>query len=107
MAFAFVVTPVTMTASQYDDVMRALDEAGAGCPPGRLYHACFGSGDHLRIVEIWESQEAHDAFIETLLRLPGKWDGLDPGEPEAAELHNVVVGQAALALSGTNQATAP
>ena len=87
-----------MTASQYDDVMRALEAAGAGDPPGRLYHACFGSGDQFRIVDIWESPESLDAFIQTLLRLPGQWEGLDPGEPEAAELHNAIVGRTPVAV---------
>jgi hypothetical protein len=91
MAFAFLINPSSMTASQYDEIMRALDTAGAGAPPGRLYHACFGSGDQLRMIDIWESREALDAFIGTLLRLPGEWEGLDPGEPEVVALHNVVV----------------
>lgn len=98
MAFAFLVNPVSMTASQYDDVMRALEAVAADSPRGRLYHACFGSGDRLRIIDIWESQESLDAFIQTLLRLPGQWEGLDPGEPEAAELHNVIVGRTPAAV---------
>jgi hypothetical protein len=98
MAFAFLVNPPSMTASQYDDVMRALDAAGAGDPPGRLYHACFGSGDHLRMLDVWESREALDAFVQTLLGLPGEWEGIDPGELEAAELHNMVFGRTPVAV---------
>jgi hypothetical protein len=97
MAFAFLVNPPSMTAAQYDDIMRALDAAGAGAPPGRLYHACVGSDDQLRIIDIWESQEALDAFVETLLRLPGEWEGLDPGELETVELHNMVEGRVLVA----------
>jgi hypothetical protein len=92
MALAFLVNPPSMTAAQYDDVMRALDAAGAGTPPGRLYHACFGTGDRLRMVDIWDSRESLDAFIDTLLRLPGEWEGLDPGVPEIVELHEERVG---------------
>ncbi|HYZ02185.1 MAG TPA: hypothetical protein VFA92_11880 [Candidatus Binatia bacterium] len=92
MALALCVNPPSMTAAQYDDVMSALEDAGAGSPPGRLYHACFGSGDQLRMVDIWESRESLDAFIETLLRLPGEWEGLDVGEPEILDLHREVVG---------------
>ena len=98
MAFAFLVNPPSMTASQYDDVMRALDAAGAGDPPGRLYHACFGSGDQLRILDVWESREALDSFVRTLLDLPGEWEGIDPGELEAAELHNMVLGRTPVAV---------
>lgn len=92
MALALLVNPPSMTAAQYDDVMQALEEAGAGTPPGRLYHACFGGGDRLRIVDVWESPESLDAFLETLLRLPGEWEGLDPGVPEILDLHSEVVG---------------
>jgi hypothetical protein len=98
MAFAFLVNPPSMTASQYDDIMHALEAAGAGDPPGRLYHACIGSGDQLRIFDIWESREALDAFIDTLLRLPGEWEGVDPGEPEIVSLHNVAVARTPVAV---------
>jgi len=30
--------PEGFTASQYDDAIKRLDEAGAGAPDGRLYH---------------------------------------------------------------------
>jgi hypothetical protein len=96
MALALLVSPPSMTASQYDDVMHALKAAGAGAPPGRLYHACFGSCDQLRMIDVWESEEALYAFIERLLRLPGEWEGIDPGELETAELHNMVVGRGAV-----------
>ncbi|MDR0359204.1 MAG: hypothetical protein LBJ87_07055 [bacterium] len=92
MAVALLVNPPSMTAAQYDRVMLALEAAGAGTPPGRLYHACFGSGDQLRMVDVWESRESLDAFVGTLLRLPGEWEGLDPGVPEILDLHNEVVG---------------
>lgn len=96
MAFAFLIEPPSMTAAQYDEIMRGLDAAGAGSPPGRLFHACYGTGDQLRILDIWESREALDGFVDTLLRLPGEWDGLEPGEPETVALHNVIAPRAAV-----------
>lgn len=98
MAFALFIEPPSMTAAQYDDIMRGLDAAGAGAPAGRLYHACFGTGDQLRILDVWESQESLDAFVGTLLSLPGDWEGLDPGEPELAALYRVAVAPAAAAV---------
>jgi hypothetical protein len=44
------------------------------------------------MVDIWESRESLDAFIDTLLRLPGEWEGLDVGVPEILDLHSEVVG---------------
>ena len=67
MAISIYVNPASLTAAQYDDIGGRLDAAGAGKPAGRLYHACFGSGDKLQVFEIWESQQASDKFRETLM----------------------------------------
>jgi hypothetical protein len=80
-----------MSAAQYDDVIERLEAAGAGAPPGRLYHVCFGSGDRLRVVDVWESQEAFDAFGRTLMPIL-QGVGVDPGQPEVAPVHNTIVG---------------
>jgi hypothetical protein len=53
MAISIYVNPASLTAAQYDDISGRLDAAGAGKPAGRLYHACFGSGDKLQVFEIW------------------------------------------------------
>ena len=62
MAISVYINPVSATAAQYDEIIRRLDAAGAGKPAGRLYHACFGSGDKLQVFDIWESQQAFDKF---------------------------------------------
>ena len=66
MAISVYINPVSATAAQYDEIIRRLDAAGAGKPAGRLYHACFGSGDKLQVFDIWESQQAFDKFGETM-----------------------------------------
>ena len=90
MALAIIFRPVSMTAAQYDDVIRRLELAGAGSPPGRTYHACFGSGQKLAVFDVWESQEAFDAFGRTLMPILGEV-GVDPGLPEVAPLHDEIV----------------
>jgi len=42
MAFAFLVNPLSMTASQYDCIMPVLEAAGAGDPPGRACEDPWG-----------------------------------------------------------------
>ena len=65
--------------------------AGAGTPPGRLHHICFGSGDKLQVFDIWESQQAFDAFGETLMPILDEV-GLDSGQPTIEPVHNVIPG---------------
>lgn len=91
MAIGIYVNPASLTAAQYDDVVGRLDVAGAGKPAGRLYHACFGSGDKLQVFEIWESQQASDKFRETLMPILQEV-GLDPGQLMVEPVHNLIQG---------------
>jgi hypothetical protein len=90
MAYAIQFTP-KMNQAQYDECMKRLNAAGAGAPAGRLYHACYGSGDRLRVFDVWESPESFDRFGPTLM--PILQDiGIDPGVPEIVEIHNIIPG---------------
>ena len=81
--------PSSLTAEQYDDSVRRLQEAGEFPPDGLDYHVCFGSEGNLRVSEIWDSREQLEAFGEKLM--PVLQDsGIDPGEPEIIEIHNIV-----------------
>ncbi len=91
MAIGIYVNPASMTAAQYDDIIGRLDAAGAGKPAGRLYHACFGSGDKLQVFDIWESQQAFDKFGETLMPILQEI-GLDSGQPIVEPVHNLIQG---------------
>ena len=91
MAISIYVNPASLTAAQYDDIGGRLDAAGAGKPAGRLYHACFGSGDKLQIFEIWESQQASDKLRETLMPILQEV-GLDPGQLMVEPVHNLIQG---------------
>jgi hypothetical protein len=91
MAIGIYINPASLTAAQYDDVVGRLDAAGAGKPAGRLYHACFGSGDKLQVFEIWESQQASDKFGETLMPILQEI-GLDPGQRMVEPVHNLIQG---------------
>lgn len=91
MAIGIYVNPASLTAAQYDDIGGRLDAAGAGKPAGRLYHACFGSGDKLQVFEIWESQQASDKFRETLMPILQEV-GLDPGQLMVEPVHNLIQG---------------
>jgi hypothetical protein len=91
MAISVYINPASMTAAQYDEIVRRLDAAGAGKPAGRLYHACFGTGDKLQAFDIWESQQAFDKFSETLMPIVQEI-GTDAGQPMIEPVHNLIQG---------------
>ena len=91
MAIVMRFTPQGMTAAKYDEVIRRLEAAGAGAPAGRLYHVCFGNKEELRVSDIWDSMENFEEFGKTLM--PILQDvGVDPGQPEFFEVHNIIKG---------------
>ena len=95
MALAFYFAPKTaMSARQYDECIKRLQKAGAGHPPGRLYHACFGSAENLAVFDVWTSQAAFEAFGQTLMPIMQQI-GADPGQPSVMPVHNVIVPPAA------------
>jgi hypothetical protein len=91
MALAFLFTPAAFTAKQYDECIQRLEAAGAGKPPGRLYHACFGTGNQMRVFDIWDSQASFEKFGQTLMPILQKL-GIDPGQPAVSPVHNVIQG---------------
>lgn len=82
-------SPASLTVAQYDESVRKLEEAGVFPPDGLEYHVCFGTDGNLRVSEIWDSQEQLDAFGERLMPVLSEV-GIDPGEPELMEVHNIV-----------------
>jgi hypothetical protein len=95
MALAFYFAPKTpMSARQYDECIKRLKKAGADHPPGRVYHACFGSPENLAVFDVWTSQAAFEAFGQTLMPIMQQI-GADPGQPSVMPVHNVIVPPAA------------
>lgn len=81
--------PASLTAAQYDESVRKLEAAGEFPPDGLDYHVCFGAEGSLRVSEIWDSKEQLDAFGERLMPVLAEV-GIEPGEPELLEIHNIV-----------------
>ena len=77
------------TTDQYDETIRRLEGAGDFPPDGLEYHVCFLADGNLRVSEIWDSREQLDAFGERLMPLLAEV-GIDPGEPEILEIHNII-----------------
>lgn len=84
----FAPTSKTTTA-QYDDTIRRLEEAGDFPPDGLDYHLCFLVDGDVRVSEIWDSPEQFKAFGPRLMPILEEV-GIDPGEPDILEVHNIV-----------------
>ena len=91
MAIVMRFASAGMTADKYAQVVKRLEEAGAGAPAGRLYHVCFGDPNDLRVSDIWDSQESFAKFGETLGPIMEEL-GIKAPEPEILEVHNIIVG---------------
>jgi hypothetical protein len=91
MAITVAVTPASMTTAQYDEIIKRLEQAGAGTPAGRLYHVCYGSGDQLRVTDVWESGETFEQFGQTLIPILQQV-GVEPNQPIISPIHNIIKG---------------
>jgi hypothetical protein len=89
-AISFYFAPSSFTSAQYDKTMRRLEAAAAGSPEGCTYHVALDTNGNIQVFDIWESQEAFEAFGATLM--PILSDLSDAGEPMVAVVHNVKIG---------------
>lgn len=99
MAVVLRFAPAGMTSAKYDEIVRKLDQAGAGTPAGRLYHVCFGDPNKLRVSDIWDSKDSFQEFGNTLRPILEEV-GVDSGEPEVLEIYNIIEGARTSAAQG-------
>ena len=65
MAFAILAEIPDLTRDQYETVVKKVNESGS--PAGALFHAGGPIEGGYRIVEVWETREAADAFYGSAL----------------------------------------
>lgn len=88
MAIAAYFHPNGMTLEKFHEVHRQLEAAGVGLADqqGRLHHSCFGEDGDLMVYDIWESQEAFEAFGAKLMPILASV-GVDAGQPAVMPIH--------------------
>ena len=91
MALGFYITAKVFTQERYDTTTVQLEEAGAGAPDGRMSHVALETDGEIRVFDVWESQEAFDAFGATLLPILAA-AGIELNEPMVARVHNEIRG---------------
>jgi hypothetical protein len=82
-------SPPSMTAEQYDSIVARLYEEGIHPAPGLEIEVCFGSGDQMKVSLLFDSKEHLETFGARLQPILAEM-GMNPGEPEITEVHNVI-----------------
>ncbi len=82
-------SPPSLTAEQYDNAVRRLNEEGVFPADGLDYEICFGSGDQHKVSQVWDSKEQMEAFGARLQPILVEL-GINPGKPEVVEVHNII-----------------
>src|SRR5438874_11134948 len=86
----FTAAP-SVTAEQYDETIRRLEQSGDWLPKGLEYHVACKSNGNFRVSEIWDSREQVDAIGERLM-LVLKDAGIEiAGEREMIATHNIII----------------
>jgi hypothetical protein len=90
---SFVITFVNpgFTSAKYDETVKKLEAAGVGAPKGRVHHVSFGDPASLHVTDIWDNMEDFQAFGQVLMPILQSL-GIDPGQPDIKEVHNIIVG---------------
>src|SRR4051794_38441602 len=77
------------TIEQYEAIVRALDMRGTP-PAGALFHAAGEAEGGLRVMEVWESQAALDAFVRGRLGAALQQAGVPEPRITTWELHTAM-----------------
>jgi len=80
------------TPKIYDETVRRLDAAGLGAPTGRLNHFAYEADGEIEVFDIWESEQALEAFgpegfVPILTEL-----GVGLRPPQIHHIHNSIKG---------------
>jgi hypothetical protein len=89
MALGFYITAKGFTQDRHDTTTVQLEEAGVGAPDGRISHVALETNGEIQVFDIWESQEAFDAFGATLIPILTA-AGIELNEPMVARVHNEI-----------------
>ncbi len=96
MAWAYVQDVDDGTLADYDRVSEELQKRSGDTPPqGLILHAVGARGNGMRVIDVWESQDAYRRFREEQLvpameaAMPGAM-AQGPPRMEPLELHNLI-----------------
>jgi quinol monooxygenase YgiN len=88
-AVAIYFHPESLNEEQYRAVVDQVAKDGPWPPAGLVHHSCFGEGNSLMVYEVWETQEALEAFGQRLMPVLQQHN-LNAGEPHVMAVVNLV-----------------
>jgi len=83
-------TPKSNAREAYETSWTRFDEHGILHPTGRQSHTAWLVGDVLHVVDVWDSEENLNSFMQVAVKLIAEADMKLAGPPEVGELLNVV-----------------
>ena len=89
MAIGYIFNHPGGTQQQYDTALEQLNLAESP-PEGLIFHAAGPTEDGWRVVEVWESQEAADAYFQGRLGQVLQNVGISPGQPDTFTVYKVI-----------------
>lgn len=83
------------TLDQYDEAIERMGLLpGSPAAKEELFHLVIKTDDGFRVIDVWESREAFEGFLEARIRPVGPEVGMaKPPEIQVFEVHNYFVGQ--------------
>ena len=91
MAVAIQIDFAGATLAQYDEINKLLRASEGGAHPGSgaIFHFATATDDGFRVVDVWNSREEFEAFIENTIGPLAAQVGI-PGPPSMQffEVHN-------------------
>ncbi len=81
-----------MSAQKYDEVIKGLKAIGAGDPPGRLYHICYGNQDSLQVIDVYDSTQSFESLGQSLMPILQQF-GVEV-RPDIQSVYSTIAAQA-------------
>ncbi len=78
------------TLAQYDQIIEKMGTTPGGpVPPGAIFHWVSQTDEGLRVVDVWETQEAFDRFAEEQIGPYSREVGItEPPQMRVHDVHN-------------------
>jgi hypothetical protein len=85
-----VNTPMKDARGAYETAWRGIDERGLRHPKGRQSHTAWVVDDVLHVVDVWDSADDMNQWMQTLTPILQDSDMELAGQPEAGELLQII-----------------
>jgi quinol monooxygenase YgiN len=89
MSVALVFNAADCTAAQYDEVQKQLHPEKK-TPAGMLFHVAGPADGGWRVIEVWASQEAAEAYFRNTLGAVLQKANINPGRPDVFPVHSTM-----------------